>query len=119
MAPPWNGDPVSSTSSPSAGIGKRARLWMNRLMFQCPGCKVRHLIPVRADPTGGPVWEWNGSLDSPTLKPSCLVHETPASGEYAGQPRCHSFVTDGRIQFLADCSHELAGQTVDLPELET
>ena len=29
---------------------------------------------------------------------------------------CHSFVTDGRIQFLADCTHALAGQTVDLPE---
>ena len=29
---------------------------------------------------------------------------------------CHSFVTDGRIQFLGDCTHSLAGQTVDLPE---
>lgn len=32
---------------------------------------------------------------------------------------CHSFVVDGRIQFLSDCSHSLAGQTVDLPELDT
>lgn len=30
---------------------------------------------------------------------------------------CHSFVTDGRIQFLSDCTHSLAGQTVDLPEM--
>jgi len=30
---------------------------------------------------------------------------------------CHSYVTDGRIQFLADCTHALAGLTVDLPEL--
>jgi len=30
---------------------------------------------------------------------------------------CHSFVTDGRIQFLGDCTHNLAGQTVDLPEI--
>jgi hypothetical protein len=29
---------------------------------------------------------------------------------------CHSFVTDGRIQFLNDCTHPLAGQTVDIPE---
>jgi len=29
---------------------------------------------------------------------------------------CHSFVTDGRIQFLGDCTHTLAGQTVDLPD---
>jgi len=28
--------------------------------------------------------------------------------------RCHSFVTDGQIQFLGDCTHALAGQTVPL-----
>jgi hypothetical protein len=31
---------------------------------------------------------------------------------------CHSFVTDGRIQFLTDSNHALAGQTVDLPDVE-
>ncbi|MNJ76318.1 hypothetical protein D3C77_735750 [compost metagenome] len=31
---------------------------------------------------------------------------------------CHSFVTDGRSQYLTDCTHALAGQTVDLPEWE-
>jgi hypothetical protein len=29
---------------------------------------------------------------------------------------CHSFVRDGRIEFLSDCTHRLAGQTVDLPD---
>ena len=29
---------------------------------------------------------------------------------------CHSFVRDGRIEFLSDCTHELAGQTVELEE---
>ncbi len=35
----------------------------------------------------------------------------------AGAPPavCHTFVTDGRIQFLGDCTHVMAGQTVDLP----
>ena len=28
--------------------------------------------------------------------------------------RCHSFVTDGKIRFLNDCTHEMAGETVDL-----
>jgi len=27
---------------------------------------------------------------------------------------CHSFITDGQIKFLGDCTHELAGQTVAL-----
>lgn len=31
---------------------------------------------------------------------------------------CHSFVIDGRIQFLGNCMHKLAGQTVDLPDWE-
>jgi hypothetical protein len=29
---------------------------------------------------------------------------------------CHSFVTAGHIQFLSDCTHEMAGQTVEIPE---
>lgn len=35
---------------------------------------------------------------------------------YDAQPNsiCHSFVTDGNIQFLSDCTHSLAGQTVPL-----
>lgn len=32
-----------------------------------------------------------------------------------GARPCHSFVTDGRIQFLTDSWHSLKGQTVDLP----
>ncbi|MCA1934131.1 MAG: hypothetical protein LDL37_01690, partial [Asticcacaulis sp.] len=32
--------------------------------------------------------------------------------------RCHSFVTDGRIEFLSDCSHDKAGQTINLPPCE-
>jgi len=31
---------------------------------------------------------------------------------------CHSFVTDGNIQYLGDCTHELAGQTIELPEFK-
>lgn len=32
---------------------------------------------------------------------------------------CHSFVTNGKIQFLNDCTHDLKGQTIELPELGT
>jgi hypothetical protein len=31
---------------------------------------------------------------------------------------CHSFIKDGMIQFLDDCTHALAGQTVPLGEFE-
>ncbi len=97
------------------------------LMFWCPGCDMGHEVRVGNGP--GPRWEWNGSVDRPTFTPSVLVQgvrpltddEHAAYMRGAGLPearplRCHSFVTDGQIQFLDDCTHELAGRTVPLPE---
>jgi hypothetical protein len=53
-------------------------------------------------------------MEAPTFTPSILVRYSWSDG-----PRvCHSFVTGGRIQFLEDCTHHLAGQTVDLPDWE-
>lgn len=103
------------------------------LFFECPGCDMLH--GISHGPGNGPRWGWNGNVDKPTLTPSVLVryhrYTPPAdtlemadkirSGEVK-QTRievvCHSFVTDGRIQFLSDCTHKLAGQTVDLPDWE-
>ena len=76
------------------------------------------------------MWTWNNDREKPTLSPSILVRSTvPITDEerdriMAGEtfePRplvCHSYVTDGRIQFLSDCTHALAGQTVDLPDMD-
>lgn len=64
----------------------------------------------------GPVWQWNNSLDLPTISPSLLARWT--EGEQHTPKVCHSFVRDGRIEFLTDCTHALAGQTVDLPEVD-
>jgi len=61
-------------------------------------------------------WSWNGDAESPTLIPSILTQFT--YGEEQIQHRCHSFVNDGTIQFLSDCSHELVGQTCNLLEVE-
>ncbi len=95
------------------------------VFFRCPGCKEDHAITV--GPNG---WTWNGDGDRPTFTPSVLVTGTlPIKDEdHAAWMRdrtplpppipyaCHSFVTDGRIQFRSDCTHALAGQTVDLPD---
>ena len=58
-----------------------------------------------------PVWTWNGDTEKPTLRPSILTG-TP------GTPVCHTWITDGRAIYLPDCSHEYAGQTHDLLEVE-
>lgn len=76
--------------------------------FECPGCNYGHPFEIDAPNNAG--WAWNGSLDKPTFKPSLLVFGS------VPEKRCHSYVTDGQIQFLTDCWHPLAGKTVDLPD---
>lgn len=100
----------------------------NRVLFWCPGCDETHVI-VDGGPNG---WTFNGDLEAPTFHPSVLTggvqwdqEQYPVMAQRAarhpgvpvGQRTvCHSFVTGGRIQFLGDSTHVLAGQTVDLPE---
>lgn len=83
------------------------------LSFWCPGCKEAHTIWHGEGK--GPRWTWNGNVDKPTFTPSVLVTHPAAPWEqHKVHHICHTFVTDGRIQFLSDCTHELAGQTVDM-----
>jgi hypothetical protein len=78
-------------------------------MFFCPGCKCGHVFYVEEpSPERKAQWKFNGNESSPTFTPS-LLYDT-------SKPRCHSYVTNGMIQFLPDCEHELRGQTVPLPE---
>jgi len=73
--------------------------------FFCKGCDAPHIIHIGQG--SGERWSFNGNYDRPTFSPSVLV--TWAPGRV-----CHSFITDGRIQYLDDSFHEIAGQTVDL-----
>ncbi len=73
--------------------------------FVCPGCGFGHSVRVK----GHYIWEWNGNVEKPTFSPSVLVDGAKPDR------RCHSFVRDGRIEFLGDCHHALKGTTVDLP----
>lgn len=102
-------------------------------LFHCPACNDKHALSTR-QPNG---WAWNGSGDAPIFSPSIGVSgskiERDTNGRWNGEwvrdaegkpvpSYCHSFVgssdgsTPGRIQFLGDCTHALAGQTVDLPD---
>lgn len=99
-----------------------AKAWLEEhngteyVLFMCPGCKCGHQIVVGR-------WTWNRSLDAPTFSPSVLVtweaNPDAIKGfeEWRKARRCHSFVRDGNIQFLNDCTHELAGKTVALSEV--
>lgn len=82
------------------------------LWFFCKGCDQPHSLNV--GPGAGPRWGYNENPEAPTFTPSVLVRWN----EREETKVCHSFVTDGRIQYLNDCTHGLAGQAVDLPEWE-
>jgi len=75
-----------------------------RYHFMCPGCKEIHGCQV-------PGWTFNGDINKPTFNPSLLVTYGKED-----KRRCHSFIKGGQIQFLNDCTHELAGKTVEIPE---
>ncbi|MBK5202187.1 MAG: hypothetical protein JJE45_00495 [Prolixibacteraceae bacterium] len=96
-----------------------------QLYFQCPGCGHLHAINDSQTDLRGekrPVWEFNGDFDKPTIRASVLnwsYRKNPDSGKYDIEiDRCHSFITDGMIQYLDDCQHKLAGQTIELPEID-
>jgi hypothetical protein len=78
--------------------------------FFCPGCDHAHIFY-----TAGPVvWTFDGNLEAPTFTPS-LLNTCPDHPDEK-QRRCHLLLTAGKLHFCADCSHELAGTVVDLPD---
>lgn len=99
------------------------------LFFWCPGCDSPHRVSTE----GAHRWSYNGNPLKPTFQPSLLVtsghfvagrpqppdcsrcNDAAKDGEKTHCSRCHSFIADGNIQFLADCTHGLAGQTLPIP----
>lgn len=73
----------------------------------CPACKCAHVFDGR--------WKFNGNQMKPTFTPSMLVNKSTTEETCnVNRHRCHSFVTDGKIKFLGDCTHDMKNQTVDL-----
>lgn len=97
------------------------------VMFDCPGCGRTHAIYTQDTPADfiGPRWTFNGDFEKPVLSPSlkCEYHEEGVSAPGDTDKVCHSFVgcngaQPGQIIFLGDCTHALAGQVVDLPQIK-
>jgi hypothetical protein len=103
------------------------------LSFWCTGCNSAHTI-YHGNSTNAR-WSWNGNIDKPTFSPSVLIRsghyipdtitdtcwctynrDNPDNGNGFKCGVCHSFIIDGNIQYLDDCTHELKGQTIPLPE---
>ena len=101
-------------------------------VINCPACG-EHVIAVDTPfPSKKDQWSFNRDMEKPTFSPSLLVR----TGKYVDSSivngkdeetlkyieetsyLCHSFIVDGKIQFLSDCSHKFAGQTVDLLDVK-
>lgn len=112
-----------------AGRGVLRTLEGHGLAFHCPGCGNSHAYYVQGA-SYPHIWQWNGDYDRPTFTPSLLINSvrwvppvTPENyREWERAPWkqekvdwvCHLYVTEGKIHFLPDCSHELRGQTVHM-----
>lgn len=105
--------------------------------FWCPGCKyyggslMEHTLPVTyreypGEPesplvAGKDHWSFNGDFDHPVFGPSLNMSWGSGQPEVVSH-RCHTFIgcngaQPGQIVFLGDCTHELRGQVVDLPDV--
>jgi hypothetical protein len=109
-------------------VSTKLRHWVNPsngeagYVYWCQGCNQLHQVITEG---GKPNqhWGFNGDLERPTFTPSVLV-TYPANPdadeeykEWRTERRCHTFITDGQVQFLGDCTHALAGKTEPLPDL--
>lgn len=75
-----------------------------QILWHCPGCGEIHAVDNR--------WTFNNDFEKPTLSPSVLVTKSWKKEPTA----CHCFIKSGKIQFLNDCAHELAGKTVEMTD---
>lgn len=90
--------------------------------IKCLGCECEHVIYTLPG-FYNVAWKFNGDVNKPTFSPSlkCTTGSLAQPG-YIDEPGipptcCHSFIRNGQIQYLNDCTHFLKGQTVNLPEL--
>ena len=103
--------------------GRELAILLAAAHLRAPACLRPRDVPATSDLGRSfarhlEAWFARHDVDKPTLSPSVLVTGQFWVNGVKDERRCHSFVRDGRIQFLDDCTHSLAGKTVDLPEID-
>lgn len=87
-------------------------------VFYCPACKYDHYVRVSSTDKSLSIWTVTGvKEDKPTVSPSLLINARC----HQRNPKailCHSFIRDGKIQYLNDCTHSMAGQTIEIPDYD-
>lgn len=101
-------------------MSKAKQISSERIAYWCTGCKAQHYVAGNAANNVTNGWTFNGDYEKPTFSPSVLSANNGhyVKGPWVKLPRCHSFVKEGKIQYLVDCGHELAGQTIEMEDLD-
>lgn len=88
--------------------------------YWCPGCDCVHEVATIKPNEKGACWQFNKNYEAATLYPSYHVQVDNVNKETGAvdgkRTLCHVFINNGQIQFLGDCAHKLAGQTVIIPD---
>jgi hypothetical protein len=74
-----------------------------RWIVWCVACEEHH-APIEGR------WTFNGDLEKPTFSPSLVVR--------GKNEICHSFIRDGYWEYLSDCTHGMAGQKVEMVDVD-
>ena len=77
--------------------------------FWCPGCEEAHVIDLR--------WNFNDDYKKPTADPSLRVLDIDNNGMEIGT-KCHLLVENGKLTYLMDSQHKLAGHTVEMVDVD-
>ncbi len=89
-------------------IAVRNHQGVEYIYYWCAGCKCTHSVPTQR-------WNWNKSVESPTLSPSVRHFIQPRNGPE--QTLCHYHLRNGILEYCEDCPHELNGKKVPLQEI--
>jgi hypothetical protein len=95
-------------------VSAKLRKTTHGFAWWCPGCDKMHPLPYEKG------WSWDGNLEEPTFSPSFkhewrskLMDDRSVDLHYV----CHYIVTAGKVAYCGDCTHALAGQIIDMPDL--
>lgn len=112
---------MGQVSAKLRSVGKDNGYGVGGYAHWCPGCEEMHAFAVDGYNSSGAKWSFDGDVDRPTFSPSMNIRvNAPDHPHYqpdAGSSVCHYFLKAGRLEFLGDSTHSLAGLTVDLPDL--
>lgn len=105
-------------------VSRKLRKTTDGYTHWCNGCQEMHILPN--------TWKFvNNDVLKPTFTPSFKhsgVQRVFENGAWTGEWKydhngdvipyvCHYVLTDGILHYCVDCTHNLVGQAVELPDL--